>query len=110
MTTEDVMGIFARRRRDQPGPADPDDQFRLMIGTALGRLQHGDVARARQWLAQASRTTDPRMLTDLGGIYQALGDLGQAEACLRRAAEGGSADAMNALGVLLKNDGRLDDA
>ncbi|MGH3833033.1 MAG: tetratricopeptide repeat protein [Pseudonocardiaceae bacterium] len=82
-----------------------------MIGTGLRCLQDGDRETARRWFAQAARTDDPAMLADLGAIYdQSMNDIGYAESCYRRAANGGSIMAMNNLGVLLKSQDRLHEA
>ncbi|QMU69608.1 CHAT domain-containing protein [Streptacidiphilus sp. P02-A3a] len=75
---------------------------------AFALAGHGDVHRARQCLEQAAaRTEDPRILFDIGAFHQQrLGDDERALVCYRRAAGAGSVDAMNNLGVLLKNRGQ----
>lgn len=86
-------------------------EFGQMIGVGIMCVARGDIEGAHRWLRQATRTTDPRQLTDLGAIYQLrLKDLERAEECYRRAADGGSVMAMNNLGVLLKQRDELDEA
>jgi Tfp pilus assembly protein PilF len=106
--------VFGRRRNRGPGNSDADarggGQAALLIGMGLAQLQGGDRAQAMRWFEQASRADDPQILYDLGQIYTALGEQGRAGLCLRRAAQGGSVDALNALGVEAKNEGRLDEA
>ncbi|MFC4065782.1 CHAT domain-containing protein [Actinoplanes subglobosus] len=88
-----------------------DDTFAAMLGTGLHLLDRGDQVGARRWFAQAARSDDPALLTDLGAIYQeSLGDPGRAETCYRRAATAGNTDAMNRLGVLLKQRDELTEA
>ena len=68
-----------------------------MMALGLASLQRGDRERALQCFAVASQTGDPVILCDLGQVYLAQDELGLARLCLRRAADGGSADARTIL-------------
>ncbi|MFG1608125.1 CHAT domain-containing protein [Actinoplanes sp. NPDC049265] len=84
---------------------------RELVGAGLAALDNGDESGARSWFAQAARTDDPRVLFDLGAIYQRrLNDPERAEGCYRRAAAAGSVPAMNNLGTLLRRRDELAEA
>jgi hypothetical protein len=80
------------------------------VATGLSLLQGGDRDGALRAFAEASHTNDPNVLRALGAGYQQAGEDGYAEHCLRLAAQGGSRDALNDLGVLQKRQNRIEDA
>jgi tetratricopeptide (TPR) repeat protein len=77
-----------------------------MITLGLANLERGDPDTALQLFALASHSDDPAVLCRLGQIYTALGDHGQAESCLQRAALEGSAEAMRMLVALPRGRAR----
>ena len=92
--------MFGRRSKKLPAT----------VATGLSLLQGGDRDGALRAFAEASHTSDPVVLRALGAGYQQAGEDGYAEHCLRLAAQGGSRDALNDLGVLLKRQNRIEDA
>jgi CHAT domain-containing protein/tetratricopeptide (TPR) repeat protein len=81
------------------------------MANGLECLRRRDLDGAQRWLRKVARSRDPGVLTDLGYLYQEmLEDADQAEACYRRAADGGSVRAMSNLGVLLKRRDDLEEA
>src|SRR5438445_5950280 len=82
-----------------------DDPSMAMVGMALRLLATGEPEAARQWLDRAAaEARNAAVLRDIGVIYwQRFNAERHAEACLRRAADAGSAEAMSDLGVLLRS-------
>jgi tetratricopeptide (TPR) repeat protein len=81
-----------------------------MIGTARLHMELGDRDEAMRWLVQASRTDHPPTLYDVGRLFSQLRAGDRAEACYRRAANGGSCDAMCSLGMYLWGEGQIAEA
>jgi CHAT domain len=77
-----------------------------MMTLGLASLQRGDLDQALQCFAVASQTGDPGILCDLGQVYLALDNPRLAQLCLRRAADGGSADARKILKAMGAAGGR----
>jgi hypothetical protein len=90
------------------GPTDPDEQFMLGLGYALGRDGHRkNPRRAMKWFRKAAAQGHPRAQTQLGMAYL-LGrgvqkDVDQAVVWLRKAAEQGHPKAQLELGIAYRD-------
>jgi tetratricopeptide (TPR) repeat protein len=97
------------RRPDVPAPAG-DPERTEFYSRGVTRLWDGDTEEARQWLTAAAATEDPTLLFSLGVALAEIGPQSLAISCYERAGRAGHVDAMNNLGVLLKQKNRWDEA
>jgi hypothetical protein len=88
--------MFRRFRRRSSGGESAD----VLIIAAHMSLASGNTAIARRALAEAVPKADPDELFFIARIYLDLGEPDEAEACLRRAADGGSLAAIKSLAEL----------
>lgn len=95
-------------------PARSVPQASQFVQQAEARLAENDAPGAHALLEQALRETpdDPRALLDLGIVREMLDDKQGAESAYRKAIEvdGTLAEALNNLGVLVRERGALDEA
>jgi Tfp pilus assembly protein PilF len=88
--------MFRRFRRRSSGSESAD----VLIMAAHMSLASGNTTIARRALAEAVPRADPDELFFIARIYVDLGEPDAAEACLRRAVDGGSLVAIKSLAEL----------
>ena len=93
-----------------PPESPPDPRSVLFFQRGMVLLAVEDTTAALQWFAAAADTDDPMLLFTIGGTVARLGATTLAVACYQRSAEAGNVDAMNNLGVLLKQNDRWAEA
>ncbi|GLY28967.1 tetratricopeptide repeat protein [Kineosporia sp. NBRC 101731] len=105
--------MFGRKRRTGPRQAavsESESEFAEFLALGRACLEAGEPWEAQQWFIAASDTTDPALLFGLGHSFAEIGATTSAIGVYERAARAGHVDAMNNLGVLLKQADRWEEA
>ncbi|GLY15483.1 hypothetical protein Kisp01_24980 [Kineosporia sp. NBRC 101677] len=105
--------MFGRKKRRAAPPEEVDpsnSEFAGFLAAGRARLAAADPEQAEQWLTAASHATDPGVLFEVGFSFAEIGATAKAMRVYERAAQAGHVDAMNNLGVLLKQADRWEEA